>query len=100
MYNVQLWLVRGGGLLKIICGLLVLREHKVELVYDVRSCTDSNKHYTVTIVNSICGNKPDCIPQYNSAQCQYLEATYASTANKVWSCYCDINKYLTIKTHP
>ena len=69
-------------------------------MYDVRSCTDSNKHYTVTIISAVCGDKPGCIPQCNSTQCQYLcrhmisctcwdysEGYLCKHSHKVWSTY-------------
>ena len=41
-------------------------------LYDVLSYTDANKHYTVTVISSMCGDKPACIPQCTSVKCQYL----------------------------
>lgn len=81
--------------------LAVLISMKQSGVYDVLSCTDTSKHYTVTVTSSMCGDKPACIPQCTSVKCQYLcrhmvsctcwdyiEGHLCKHCHKVWSNYC------------
>lgn len=55
-----------------VCLAIIIIQEKCDGVYNVSSCSDSDKQYEVVVNAQLCPDKPACIPQCTSDKCHYL----------------------------